>query len=81
MLYNLIKVEALALTSKSDVDWAGNMDDSTSTSAYISFLGSNPISWNSKKQRAIAQSSTEAKYWALANAASEDRDHVASCPS
>jgi hypothetical protein len=40
-------------------------------SAYISFLGSNPILWTSKKQRAVTQSTTEAEYWALANATSK----------
>ena len=32
------------LKTYSDADWAGNIDDRTSTFAYISFLGSNPIS-------------------------------------
>jgi hypothetical protein len=55
----------------SDADWAGNCDDRKSTSTYICFLGFNPIYWSSKKQQAVARSSTKAEYRALANAASE----------
>ena len=65
------KVCTLALNTFSYADLAGNLDDRTSISAYIYFLGVTPISWKSNKQRAIARSSTKAKYRALAKAASE----------
>jgi hypothetical protein len=60
-----------ALQTCSDADWAGNIDDCTSTSAYIIFLGSNPFSWSSKKQQVVARSTIEAKYQAITTAASE----------
>lgn len=55
----------------SDADWGGNKDDLSSTSAYVVYLGRNPISWSSKKQRTIARSSTEAEYRSVADTASE----------
>jgi len=59
------------LVAYSDADWGGNVDDRTSTTAYIIFLGPNPISWLSKKQRTVARSSTEAEYRAVATTACE----------
>ena len=56
----------LTLHGFSDVEWAGNPDDCNSTSAFLIFLGANPISWSSIKQRTIAHSSIEAKYHAIA---------------
>ena len=43
---HLKSAAAPCLTTYTDADWAGNIDDRTSTSAYITFLGCNPISWS-----------------------------------
>ncbi|KAF9689647.1 hypothetical protein SADUNF_Sadunf01G0114000 [Salix dunnii] len=61
----------LSLTTFSDSEWAGNIDDRLSTSDYIIFLSCNPISWKLNKQRVVVRSSTETEYRALANGASE----------
>ena len=61
----------LSLHAFSDSDWAGNKDDFTSTSAYVVYIGRNPISWSSKKQRTIARSSTEAEYRLVAATTAE----------
>ncbi|KAK6151361.1 hypothetical protein DH2020_013996 [Rehmannia glutinosa] len=61
----------LSLHAFADADWAGDLDTRHSTSAYVVFLGSNPISWSSKKQTTVARSSTEAEYRAIASATAE----------
>ncbi|XP_057858983.1 secreted RxLR effector protein 161-like [Cryptomeria japonica] len=43
-------------------DWAGSVDDRKSTSGYVFSLGSGAVTWTSKKQQAMALSSTKAKY-------------------
>ncbi|GKV07965.1 hypothetical protein SLEP1_g19658 [Rubroshorea leprosula] len=55
----------------SDSDWAGDKDTLQSTTGFIVFLGSTPISWKACKQKAVARSSTKAEYRALAAASSE----------
>ncbi|GKV49990.1 hypothetical protein SLEP1_g56708 [Rubroshorea leprosula] len=62
---------SLALHAFSDSDWAGDKDTFVSTTGYLVFLGATPISWKASKQKAIARSSTEAEYRALAAASSE----------
>jgi hypothetical protein len=54
-----------------DAEWAANTDTRVSTTAFITFLGSNPISWFARKQRAVSRYSTEAEFRALAAATSE----------
>ncbi|PKU73789.1 Retrovirus-related Pol polyprotein from transposon TNT 1-94 [Dendrobium catenatum] len=59
------------LRSYVDSDWAGDDTDRKSTSGFCNYLGSSLISWSVKKQTAVARSSTEAEYRAIASAATE----------
>jgi hypothetical protein len=61
----------LTLSAYTDADWAGDPDDRRSTSGYLVYLGSNPITWSAKKQPTISRSSTESEYKALAIASAE----------
>jgi hypothetical protein len=54
-----------------DADWAGNTIDRRSTGGYVFLMGEGPISWQSKRQKTQALSSTEAEYMALASATKE----------
>lgn len=59
------------LVGYTDSDWAGSLVDRKSTLGYIFCLGTNIISWSSRKQRSIALSSAQAEYIAAADAACE----------
>jgi len=54
-----------------DADWGSDVNDRKSTLGYVFTLSGGAISWSSKKQSAVALSSTEAKYIAGAHAAKE----------
>ena len=53
------------------MDWAGDKDTFRSTTGYIVYLGKNPISWSSKRQKTLARSSTEAEFRAIASTSTE----------
>ncbi|CAL2249145.1 unnamed protein product [Prunus armeniaca] len=61
----------VSLSAYSDADWARDITTRRSTIGFVVFLGSYPISWQSKKQGSVSHSSTEAEYRALANASAE----------
>lgn len=63
--------DTLTLQAYSDSNWGACCDSKRSVSGYVLMLGSSPISWKSKKQPTVARSSSEAEYWAIANAAAE----------
>ena len=55
----------------SDVDWVGSKEDMRSTSRYYVFVGGNLVSWKSKKQSVVSQSSTKSKYRAMTQSVCE----------
>ncbi|CAL9015395.1 unnamed protein product, partial [Prunus brigantina] len=59
------------LHAYSDADRAGDPSTRRSTTGFVVFIGSNPVSWQSKKQGSVSRSSTEAEYRALANTAAD----------
>ncbi|KAM1050774.1 hypothetical protein ACFX1Q_032452 [Malus domestica] len=77
----------MSLKAYTDADWAGDPNDRRSTTGFVIFLVSNPISWSSKKQHTVSRSSTEAEYRAMATTTVEVvwiqqllRDLHVSCP-
>ena len=57
------------LIGYSDSDWAADMDDRRSTTGYCYTLTGACVAWQTRKQRTVALSSTEAKYMALTETA------------
>ncbi|XP_022880841.1 uncharacterized protein LOC111398117 [Olea europaea var. sylvestris] len=54
------------LSAYSDVDWASCPTTRRTTTSFFITLGNSPISWSTKKQTIVSQSSTEAEYHAMA---------------
>ncbi|KAL7102369.1 hypothetical protein ACP275_08G116100 [Erythranthe tilingii] len=65
------KSDTFRLSSFTDADWAGDVNDRHSTSGYCFNTGSAMVSWCSKKQSVVALSSSEAEYVAATMAAQE----------
>lgn len=63
--------KSMVVSAFSDADWAGCVDDRRSTGGFAVYLGSNLVSWTTRKQTTVSRSSNEAEYKALANASAE----------
>ncbi|XP_071740160.1 secreted RxLR effector protein 161-like [Rutidosis leptorrhynchoides] len=59
------------LEGYSDASWITNVEDHSSTTGWIFLVGGGAISWASKKQTCIINSTMESKFVALAAAAKE----------
>ena len=55
----------------SDSDWAGDPEDRKSVGCYIIFLNGVPIAWRSRSQKVVSLSSSEAEFYACAEAVRE----------
>ena len=54
-----------------DADWAGDLDSRKSTSGYLFTFAGGAVSWQSKLQKCVALSTTEAEYIAANEAGKE----------
>src|SRR6267142_5415768 len=55
----------------SDSSLGDHTDDCHSTSSYVFLLANGAISWSSRKQKTIAQNTTEAEYMGMTDAANQ----------
>ena len=55
----------------SDSSLADQTDDRHSTSGYVFLLANGAISWSARKQRTVAQNTTEAEYMAMTDVANQ----------
>ena len=70
--YGLVfKKQSTPMSGYSDSDFAGDVNDRKSTSGFVFLLNGSAISWRSKKQTVVAQSTTEAEYIAMSYAVRE----------
>ena len=61
----------LELMDYTDSDWAGDKDSRKSSSGYITTFAGGAVSWQSKLQKCVALSTTEAEYIAATEACNE----------
>ena len=63
--------ESVQLAGFTDANWAGCVEDRKSTLGCCFSIGSEVVSWISRKQKSVALSSAEAEYMAANMAACE----------
>ena len=56
-----------------DADWASDRTDRKSITGWVGLINGDPVSWASKKQKVVSQSTTEAELYAEAAAINETK--------
>ena len=64
-------IEEMLIYTYADSGYAGDRGDRKSTFGYYAYVGSNLITWCSKKQNIVSRSSAEAEYRSMVQTACE----------
>ena len=64
------KESNLFLARYFDVDWVGNANDRKSTTRWYFYVGTNLVTWTSKKQSSVSLSTAKAEYIAAGSCCS-----------
>lgn len=65
------KANSINVTGYTDADWANDINDRKSYTGFVFKLANGAISWEARKQRSVALSSTEAEYVAISESVKE----------
>jgi hypothetical protein len=68
---NSESADTTVITAYADADWGSDHTDRKSITGWIAMLNGDPVSWASKKQKVVSQSSCEAELYAEAAAINE----------
>jgi hypothetical protein len=71
LIYTGTPTRSPVIQAYADADYAGNAANSRSTSGYICRLSGAPVSWKSRLQRVVSQSTMESEYLAIGDAAKD----------
>jgi hypothetical protein len=69
----MFKKSGQELVGYADADWGASIDDRRSYTGYVFNFANAAVSWESRKQRTVAMSSTEAEYMALSESTNADK--------
>lgn len=73
LLFGRNEPKSSVVSAYADADWGNDKTDRKSVTGWIAMLHGDPISWASKKQKVVAQSTCEAELYAEAAAINETK--------
>lgn len=73
LLFGRTAEKELTVSAYADADWANDKRDRKSVTGWLAMVNGDPISWASKKQKVVAQSTCEAELYAEAAAINETK--------